>query len=147
MTNCAIGDSCSPDNSPSLIWIVKPKKPPDPIFSHKLVAILEAEVQGDKFSKEPPANRGKEAVGDPSSMKISPKLEKKPGSWAALFKEESLRSYGESGLFAVQRMKAIQDSSSDEIFIEDDLIERSKLNWVNCLYGKFYGKTPSLRLV
>ncbi|WOL10298.1 hypothetical protein Cni_G19053 [Canna indica] len=59
---------------------------------------------------------------------------KKPGTWPALFREASYWSIPKVNIRAEARIKVIHESSSDEVFIEDDLMESTRLNWTNCLY-------------
>ncbi|WOL01218.1 hypothetical protein Cni_G09932 [Canna indica] len=69
------------------------------------------------------------------------------GSWVALFQEAS--SFSSTGVAkqAESKLKVLQENSHDEVMIDDELVAHSRLNWANCLYGKFFGKTPSLKLV
>ncbi|WOL10554.1 hypothetical protein Cni_G19312 [Canna indica] len=72
----------------------------------------------------------------------------KPSSWAALFKEINSASSSDGGKQAESKIKAIQEGSSYEIEIEEELIEHARLNWVNCLYGKFFSNPlPPLGLI
>ncbi|WOL11361.1 hypothetical protein Cni_G20123 [Canna indica] len=72
---------------------------------------------------------------------------KKPSYWAALFKEAQVFEDLPKGKILDEKLKRIQNSSENMVDIEDELIDMIKGAWINSLYGKFYGNSPSLNLV
>ncbi|WOK93888.1 hypothetical protein Cni_G02589 [Canna indica] len=68
-------------------------------------------------------------------------------SWAALFREANLfNSMGDRSKMK-GKIEKNQSETSDEINIEESLIDASRSLWTNSLYGKFYGRTPLLIFV
>ncbi|WOK95118.1 hypothetical protein Cni_G03825 [Canna indica] len=63
---------------------------------------------------------------------------KQPNSWASLFKESYVFDNLPEREDLSERFESIRMNSSDEIFIEEELVNYSRLNWTNSLYGKFY---------
>ncbi|WOL16675.1 hypothetical protein Cni_G25463 [Canna indica] len=96
-----------------------------PLIVHSMNSLNSIQGQGNGSSKEP----------------------RKPGSWAALFREtNSFVNLKEEAATSVN-LKQIQLNSSDLVEIDEDMIDFSRSLWENSLYGKFYGKTPSIALV
>ncbi|WOK93687.1 hypothetical protein Cni_G02387 [Canna indica] len=114
----------------SLIWIAKPKKPSDPAIGSLASEISEGKITDTKPSKVIPPGLGKEKTSGGPSEKISPNQARKSETGAALFKEASFSPTRDDGVQNISRIQEIQDSSSDEVFIDNSLIEKSRLNWV-----------------
>ncbi|WOL06788.1 hypothetical protein Cni_G15522 [Canna indica] len=156
----------APDpNLSGQIWIPKPKKPLDP---RALPISVDGQSEGKgKSVIQAPGGGGRDAaklVGDLTlagkegdrgkSSNIAtderePNISKpnKPGSWAALFKKVGLSSDDLYSREAETKINAIQENSMDVVQIEEELMQVSRSQWINCLYGKFFGKTPPLSLI
>ncbi|WOL18967.1 hypothetical protein Cni_G27764 [Canna indica] len=146
------------------IWIPKPKKPPDPdISSLPINSASEGEGKGvsQSFFGEDEAGKSVESLlqkgKEEDSVKISNaegikkdlsnSKSNKPGSWAALFKKACFMSDDLCSKDAEAKIRAIQENSTDEILIDEELMQVSRSQWINYLYGKFFGKTPPLSLI
>ncbi|WOK94068.1 reverse transcriptase [Canna indica] len=64
---------------------------------------------------------------------------KKPNSWAFLFKNTNLIDNLPIRDDITETIDRMKKNSSEEVFVDDGLIQLSRSNWVNSLYGKFYG--------
>ncbi|WOL08320.1 hypothetical protein Cni_G17073 [Canna indica] len=79
-----------------------------------------------------------------TEKKIKKKL---PVSWADLFRAANVSDNLPKKNEVVDRIRNIQESSMNELTIEDELINSARKKWSLSLYGKFYGKSPTLGLV
>ncbi|WOL00072.1 hypothetical protein Cni_G08785 [Canna indica] len=81
-----------------------------------------------------------------------PKKSSDPGSSSmqptrSAFKETNLVDNLPNRDDVTEKIDRIKRNSTDEVFVDEGLIQLSRSNWVNSLYGKFYGRTPPLSLV
>ncbi|WOL00516.1 hypothetical protein Cni_G09229 [Canna indica] len=153
------------------VWIPIPKKPPDLKSSSSAGGSSQDGQISPRGGKEAAAKKngdsldGRKGIKIPSSGPVKSSLKDqlqrqskdstsdatRPksnslGSWAALFKEAISYSSRDNSKPAESIIKTIQEDSSDEVTIEDDLLELARMNWVNCLYVEYLHKDINFKI-
>ncbi|WOK93180.1 hypothetical protein Cni_G01873 [Canna indica] len=116
----------------------RPKKPLDP---EEKKLNISAKAGGSNVVKE-----GRKPEGDQRDRKDTGKGDA-PFSWASLFRRADSIADWRQSYELKEKIRKIQSNAKGEVRIEDEEIDKARLDCKLVLYGKFFGRTPNLELV
>ncbi|WOL16488.1 hypothetical protein Cni_G25275 [Canna indica] len=89
---------------------------------------------------------GENGGGYQSNLKSRRSVDE-PFSWASLFRRIEKDDYWRNSEELKQKIKKIQESAKGKVTIDDAEIDLARADYKWVLYGKFFGRTPTLEMV